>query len=162
MQEKGNRMRDSVYLDTTIFSYLFDERESIKAYTDVTRQWWETQRNNYNLYISIETLAELREGNYPEKEKITKLAETIEVLPRIEEIENIAEIYVKNFVMPKDLEGDAIHLAYASAYKIDFLLTWNCRHLANANKKRHIRQVNTKLGLFIPEIITPLELFEEE
>jgi len=64
--------------------------------------------------------------------------------------------------MPKDLKGDAVHLAYTSVYKIDFLLTWNCKHLANANKKPHIRKINTNLGLFIPEIITPLELFQEE
>ena len=64
--------------------------------------------------------------------------------------------------MPKDFLGDAIHLSYASSYKIDFLLTWNCRHLANANKRQHIRVINTKLGLFIPEIITPLELFLED
>jgi len=158
----GISMKNSVYLDTTIFSYFFDERKSIKTYTDVTREWWETQRTNYNLYVSIETLAELGEGNYPYKEKAERLAETIELLPRIDEIESIAEIYMENFVMPKDIAGDAVHLAYASVYKVDFLLTWNCKHLANANKKRHIRQVNTKLGLFIPEIITPLELFEEE
>jgi hypothetical protein len=64
--------------------------------------------------------------------------------------------------MPDDLRGDAIHLAYASVYKIDFLMTWNCKHLANANKRLHIRKINTKLGLFIPDIITPLELFKEE
>jgi hypothetical protein len=64
--------------------------------------------------------------------------------------------------MPKSLLGDAIHLAYASFYRIDFLLTWNCNHLANANKKRHIQVLNDRLGLFTPEIITPMELFEEE
>ena len=63
--------------------------------------------------------------------------------------------------MPKDFEGDAMHLAFASYFKIDFLLTWNCNHLANANKKQHIRMLNTKLNLNIPEIITPLELFSE-
>ena len=63
--------------------------------------------------------------------------------------------------MPKDEMGDALHLAYASFYKIDFLLTWNCNHLANANKKQHIRILNNRLNLFVPEIITPLELFTE-
>ncbi len=155
-------MKSLVYLDTTIFSYLFDKREGIKNYADVTRDWWETQRNNYRLFVSIETLTELQRGNYPQKEQVTRLVETIEVLPRINEIEQIAEIYVDNFVMPKSVGGDAVHLAYASVYKIDFLLTWNCNHLANANKKRHIQQVNTKQGLFVPEIITPLELFEEK
>ena len=54
------------------------------------------------------------------------------------------------------------HLAYASYYKIDFLPTWNCNHLANANKKQHIRIINTRLNLPTPEIITPFELFTEK
>ncbi len=61
--------------------------------------------------------------------------------------------------MPKEFQGDAFHLAYASFYKIDFVLTWNCKHPANANKKEHIRAVNFSLNLHIPEIITPLQLF---
>jgi predicted nucleic acid-binding protein len=143
--KKEKQMKKSVYLDTTILSYLLDERESIKNFIEVTKEWWETQREHYNVYLSVETLAELREGNYPQKEKTTRIAETIEVLPRVGEIEEIAEIYIQNFLMPNDLRGDAIHLAYASIYKIDFLLTWNCKHLANANKKFHIRKINTKL-----------------
>jgi len=64
--------------------------------------------------------------------------------------------------MPQVLKGDALHLAYASFYKIDFLLTWNCNHLANANKKQHIRRINAKLNLSTPEIVTPLQLFTED
>jgi hypothetical protein len=64
--------------------------------------------------------------------------------------------------MPRKLTGDALHLAYASVYGIDYLLTWNCNHLANANKATHIAQVNAKLGLHTPCIVTPMELFEEE
>ena len=131
-------MKKSVYFDTTIISFLFDERESIKNLIDITKEWWDTQRFYYNLFISIETLAELQKGNYPNKEKALKLAETIEVLPRINEIEKITNLYIQNKLMPKNFAGDAIHLAYASIYKIDFLLTWNCKHLANANKKPQI------------------------
>lgn len=155
-------MKQSVYLDTTIISYLIDERNSLKNFIEVTKEWWNTQKDFYNVYLSVETLAELREGNYPKKEKALRLAESVEVLPRVNEIEEVAEIYIQHFLMPNDMQGDAIHLAYASVYKIDFLLTWNCKHLANANKKAHIRKINTKLGLFIPEIITPLELFKED
>ncbi len=63
--------------------------------------------------------------------------------------------------MPDDPVGDALHLAMASYYKCDFLLTWNCRHLANANKFDHIRRINTLLGLFVPALVTPLELLGE-
>ena len=60
--------------------------------------------------------------------------------------------------MPADPAGDALHLALASFYKCDFLVTWNCLHLANANKFGHIRRVNTILGLIVPNLVTPLEL----
>ncbi len=61
-------------------------------------------------------------------------------------------------VMPADPAGDALHLALASYHKCDFLVTWNCQHLANANKFGHIRLVNGMLGLFVPALVTPLEL----
>jgi predicted nucleic acid-binding protein len=159
--QKFSKNNGSVYLDTTIFSYLVDRRRHIKTYTDVTREWWKTQRGKYKTYISLETLAELGAGRYPHKQEAITIASTIEVLQRTDAIEKVAEIYIKNFVMPREMAGDAVHLAYASIYEVDFLLTWNCKHLANANKKRHIRQVNTRLGVFVPDIITPLELFED-
>ncbi len=61
-------------------------------------------------------------------------------------------------LMPSDPGGDALHLALASYHKCDFLATWNCRHLANANKFGHVRRVNTLLGLYVPALVTPLEL----
>jgi hypothetical protein len=64
--------------------------------------------------------------------------------------------------MPADAAGDALHLALASFHKWDFLLTWNCQHLANANKFAHIRRVNGILGLFVPTLVTPLELLGEK
>ena len=75
-----------------------------------------------------------------------------------DEIAEIVEIYIQHKVMPADPSGDALHLAIASFHKCDFLVTWNCRHIANANKFGHIRRINTSLGLFIPALVTPLEL----
>lgn len=155
-------MKKTVYFDTTIISYLFDKRENIKNFIDITKEWWNTQSKRYKIYISNETLGELYRGNYNLKDKTLEFAEKIEVLPRKDEIIEIAQIYINNFVMPKNLQGDAIHLAYSSYYKIDFLLTWNCNHLANANKEDHIRRINAKLNLFIPNIVTPLQLFKED
>jgi hypothetical protein len=63
--------------------------------------------------------------------------------------------------MPAGPAGDALHLAIASYHKCDFLVTWNCRHLANAKKFGHLRKINTLLGLFIPALVTPLELLGE-
>ena len=91
-----------------------------------------------------------------------EFASSIPLLPPVSDIEQIVEFYIANFVMPRSLVGDAVHLAYASFYNIDYLLTWNCNHLANANKRKHIHIINGRLGLSTPELITPLELFSEE
>jgi hypothetical protein len=77
------------------------------------------------------------------------------------EIAEIVQTYIQNQVMPNDPLGDGLHLAIASYHKCDFLLTWNCRHLANANKFGHIRRVNVMLGLYVPALVTPLELMED-
>jgi predicted nucleic acid-binding protein len=158
---KQATMLRSVYLDTTIPSYLFDDRESIRVYTDITKKWWCQEKDNFEILISEETFNELSEGNYPKKYEILKFVSELEAVAACQEIEQIAQVYLDNYLMPKVLKGDAVHLAYASYYKIDFLLTWNCNHLANANKKQHIRIINTRLNLPTPEIITPLELFSE-
>ncbi len=155
-------MKKKVYLDTTIPSYLFDNRPKIRFLIDMSKRWWQEESSKYLVVVSENTISELSRGNYPNKEKILEFALKLNILPYTGEIIQIAQAYIDNTLMPKDLEGDAMHLAYASYYKIDFLLTWNCNHLANANKKSHIRFLNTRLGLFIPEIITPLELFEED
>jgi len=155
-------MNKTVYLDTTIPSYLFDEREDIKTYIEVTKKWWEQERQNFDLWISEETFSELNRGNYPNKVEILKSVSQLPVLKPHNHIAKIVQTYVDNYLMPKVLEGDALHLAYASFYKLDFLLTWNCNHLANANKKQHIRIINTRMQLHSPEIVTPLELFTEK
>jgi predicted nucleic acid-binding protein len=138
-----------------------DERQSIKYPCEITKKWWEEERQHFDIFISQETIAELNQGNYPRKGEILEFVSQIEQLEPSAEIRQIVEYYVKNTLMTKDVRGDAVHLAYASYYKIDFLLTWNCNHLANANKKQHIKIINARLDLFTPEIITPLELFTE-
>ena len=72
------------------------------------------------------------------------------------------EVYVAHKLMPQDRAGDALHLALASHYGCDILLTWNCVHLANANKFRHIQRVNALLGLSVPVLSTPLQLMEDD
>jgi predicted nucleic acid-binding protein len=146
----------------TVPSYYFDLRDSLKAFTEVTRKWWSEMANQYELYLSDAVLQELNSGNYPRKREIIELVSTIPLLPLTPALEQIVEFYITNYVMPKSLIGDAVHLAYASYYDIQYLLTWNCNHLANANKRKHIRVINGRLGLSTPEIVTPLELFKEE
>lgn len=87
---------------------------------------------------------------------------SLELIPIIEEIEEIVSVYVSHSLMPKDALGDALHLALASYYGCDYLLTWNCRQLANANKYRHMRRINAMLDLVTPIMVTPLQLLPGE
>lgn len=155
-------LKKSVYFDSTIPSYMFDKRKSILQFCEITRTWWKEERKNFDIYTSIETIAELAKGDYPKKDEILDFARKLQQLEPSADISQIVNFYIQHKLMPADIEGDAIHLAYASFYKIDFLLTWNCNHLANANKKQHIRIINNRLNIFVPEIITPLELFSEK
>ncbi len=106
-------------------------------------------------------LDELNNGDYPKKEKCIALLDDLPLVAIEPEIAEIVETYIRHKLMPNDLGGDALHLAIASYYKCDILLTWNCSHLANTNKFNHIRRINTLQGLFVPVLTTPFELLGE-
>ncbi len=154
-------MKEKVYLDSTIPSYFFDDRDSIQPFIRITRDWWNNESKNYEVWISEAVIQELSAGNYPHKKRIIDFVTEVPILSNASDLAKIVEFYIENHVMPKSFLGDAAHLAYASYYNIDYLLTWNCNHLANANKRKHIRVINGRLGLSSPEIVTPMELFKE-
>ena len=74
------------------------------------------------------------------------------------EVAEIIKVHITNKTMPKDPTGDAMHLALATYYKCDFLLTWNCNHIANPNKFDHIERINAIIGLATPKLVTPFAL----
>jgi predicted nucleic acid-binding protein len=154
---------ETVYIETTIPSLYFDDRTDAKtvARREWTRHWWDSLRERYRLVTSAPVIEELSRGDHLHKAEKLQLMEGIEVLPVTEEVIRAVEVYVERHVMPRDPSGDAAHLALASVHKCDYLLTWNCAHLANANKVGHIRTVNTLLGLHVPQLVTPLALAGE-
>jgi len=154
--------KKTVYLDATVFSYLHDKRPSLRFQSVLTRKWWRRERSKFHVFTSRDAVEELAAGMYAHKMHALTTARQSRLLPFKERIAEVAAVYVREFVMPRKLTGDAMHLAYASEYGMDYLLTWNCNHLANANKAKHIEQVNARLGLHTPRIVTPMGLFEEE
>ena len=153
-----------VYIETTIPCFYYEVRREPEmiARKNWTREWWDSHSNNFELVTSEAVLDELNSGDYPNKMKILSLIDNLSLLSVEEAIFDIVETYINHRVMPQDPAGDVLHLALASYYKCDFLLTWNCNHLANANKFRHIRRINAMLGLYVPALVTPLELLGEE
>ncbi len=149
---------NTIYIETSIPSFYYTLRtdpESI-ARMHWTHQWWNENSQKFELMTSAAVIGELRKGTSEKTSARIALLDDIEILTITDEIIEIAHIYIEKFVMPKDPQGDALHLAIASYYKIDILLTWNCRHLANANKFNHIRRVNYEIGLSTPILATPL------
>jgi len=110
------------------------------------------------LVTSLAVLDELNRGDFPGKIEAIELIHDVLFVPIEPVIAEIVEVYIQQQLMPSDPVGDALHLALAPFHKCDFLLTWNCRHLANANKFGHIRRVNIMLELYVPTLVTPLEL----
>jgi hypothetical protein len=113
------------------------------------------ERDSYECYISPVVLDELGDGEYPGQATCLQLVQAMPMLAVNEDVVRVAEVYQSNKVMPGPPVRDALHVALACFYAMDFLLTWNCRHIANANKMRHLRTINARLGLATPQIITP-------
>ena len=128
------------------------------------KEWWDNQREHYQLVTSLAVLEELERGDFPNKNKVLGFLDDVPILDMPMELIDIVDTCISRRLMPTDTRGDALHLALASFHACDFLLTWNCKHLANANKFAHIRLINTLLGLFVPILTTPFELlsWEEE
>ena len=153
-------MKQKVYIETTIPSFYYETRTETEmvAMREWTQNWWDNQQHHYDLVTSIPVIEELENGDHPSKQATLELISKLPILPIHEEIEEVVEEYVTHYIMPNEPKGDALHLALASYHHCHFLLTWNCAHLANANKFEHIRHINTMLGLYVPILTTPYEL----
>jgi predicted nucleic acid-binding protein len=149
-----------VYVETTIPSFYHEARTTpdIVARREWTRQRWSVATTSFEMVTSIAVLDELSSGPAERSGNWLTLLQDLPLLPVEPAIAEIVQAYLEHKVMPADLAGDALHLALASYHKCDFLVTWNCQHLANANKFGYIRRINGLLGLFVPLLVTPLEL----
>ena len=149
--------KETIYLDTSVPSAYYDER--VKWRLENTRQWWEDELPKYDVFISEVVLTEIRGTENPiRKNELLELVKGFSELKLSLEIEEIAKGYANQKVIPQSYFPDALHIAIASFYKIDFLITWNCEHLAEAHRRRKVRLFNASAGLFVPEIMTPMEL----
>lgn len=152
-------MKESIYMDTSVPSAYYDDREPEKL--NVTRAFWERLKE-YQVFISRITVAELSDSPPYKWEKFSKLIVGINELAIDSKIEKLANEYVKAKIIPVKYRPDALHIAIASIHKITYLVTWNCKHIAGAHKRKAIREYNLKRGIFNPEIAIPTEFVSEE
>ena len=156
-------MPSSVFIETSVPIAYVSRREDPSSVhrRGATQLWWREQLPLYIPYVSDGVLVELSKGDWPGKGEALALVGNLARLAGDEEAIAVARRYVQEHLVPEDLGGDALHLATACVNEMDFLLTWNIRHLANPNKQEHLMVINRRLGLLTPIIVTPEMLWLE-
>ena len=151
-----------VYLETTIPSYLtaWQSRDVVRAgEQQVTRDWWE-RRTQFELRVSSLVFLECGAGNSDAAALRLAVLDGVPVLAQTLEAETLADILLREVPLPAKAAADALHIAIAAVHGVEFLLTWNCTHIANATLRPRIESICRRLGYEPPVICTPLELLE--
>ena len=134
----------------------------IAGQQQATLDWWKERRRRYDLFVSVLVMKEVERGDVvAAKERLAKLQEC-QVLPYPKEAEDLTRALLSSRLIPAKAEADAAHVAIAAVHGMDFLLTWNCRHLANAMLRDRIEEACERAGLRAPKICTPEELMGDE
>jgi len=158
-------MKPRVYLETTIPSYLtaWPSRDLIRtAHQQITRDWWDRRRAEFELYISQVVLRECQAGDATAAAERLKILQDLPLLEQTEEATRLAQALVDRVPLPERAAVDALHVAIAAVHGVDYLLTWNCTHIANATLRDPIESVCRENGYEPPAICTPDELLAEE
>lgn len=151
-----------MYLETSVISAYFNFWKSNPEQKEQTILLWRLILPKYKVYISQVNVIEIDAVKNQEwRASIEDLVENIERLPITKKVENLAKEYISNAVIPSSKINDALHLAITVSHKIDYLLTWNFKHLSRPYQKRKIFEFNQSRGLYTPIIIEPAELIKE-
>lgn len=158
-------MKARVYLETTIPSYLtaWPSRDLVRAaHQQITREWWEQRRNAFELFISQVVVRECQAGDAAAATDRMEALRDLPLLEQTKEATALAQSLVEEVPLPDRAAVDALHIAVATVHGMDYLLTWNCTHIANAALRGQIESVCRASGYEPPTICTPEELKSEE
>ena len=154
----------SVYLETTIPSYLVARRSRdlvISAHQQITHDWWDTARHRFDLFVSEAVLDEIRSGDPRYAAKRMQIVAELQVLKYSSDVEKLAFEYERHLGLTGAATSDLPHFAFAVVYNMDYLLTWNCSHIANGQIIKRLLLANHALGRPTPIIVTPEELLAD-
>jgi hypothetical protein len=157
-------MKPSIYLESSVISY-FVARPSqdiiTRGHQETTHQWWNSQLPRYDVFVSELVLNEIGSGDSDAAQKRTQAVHAFEVVRISQDAIDLASKYVAELPLLRDAEADALHLALAVLNNVNFLVTWNCKHIARGSVLKALPLVNMRLGLATPVICTPEELLYE-
>jgi len=152
-----------VYVETTVVSYLtaWKTRDAIAvAHQAVTRRWWR-RRKRFDLYCSQIVVSEAGDGDAQAAQRRLAALKGVPSLDTSDAVKRLAAALVKAAALPKKATEDALHIALATVHGMDYLLTWNCKHIANAEIRNVVASVAYDHGYGVPVICTPEELMGE-
>ena len=155
-------MKPRVYIETSVLSYLAarTSRDPVTQFRQaISRRWWEQERGKYELVASDVVEAECLRGDAEQARKRQALLKQITILPPVEAIMVLIEALIVPGAIPSTAVPDAAHIAAAVVHGCDYLLTWNIRHIANAQLRRVVEAIVERNGYAKPTICTPEELF---
>ena len=158
MTNQGNEL---VYIETSVVSYLTARPTSnllSAAWQKATADWWDTRRFRFDVCTSQLTMDEAGRGDPRAAARRLRALRGIAILPITGAALELASALIRDGALPRTADADALHIGIATLNNADFLLTWNFRHLANAQTRNIIRNVCAQMGYTCPEICTPIEL----
>ena len=156
-------MNPTAYLETSIIGYLASRpsRDLVTAANQqLTHDWWDDHREQYDLYVSEAVIVECSAGDPQAAQERLDAISDIPILDVTEDAENLADELVKQVPLPENADVDALHIAIATVNGIDYLRTWNCAHIANAALQQQIEAICRSAGFDPPTICTPQQLME--
>ncbi|MGD1853388.1 MAG: type II toxin-antitoxin system VapC family toxin [Leptolyngbyaceae cyanobacterium] len=157
-------MSESVYIETSILGYLTARSTRdliIAANIELTRNWWNARRKDFTLYISQAVLMETAQGDSEMAAQRLEIANDFPLLDLNADVEALATQFLSRSNLPPKADVDAIHIAVATVHGMNYLLTWNCKHIANAQIQSKLAEISLDFGYPLPLICTPYELLGE-
>jgi predicted nucleic acid-binding protein len=156
-------MKPTVYIETTIIGYLAMRLSGAlrtAANQQMTRDWWDNYRDRYEVLISRFVSDECSVGDPTAAQERLALLQGLPLLEVSEDVDALAESLLTGVPLPAKATLDAYHISVAAVNGIEYLLTWNCRHIANAALRPRIERICRDMGYEPPAICTPPELME--
>jgi len=157
-------MKPTLYLETTIPSYLASGPSQdliVAGHQQTTRLWWENRRDQFDIFISQFIIDEASAGEQKQAKKRLEIIAHFAQLEITDDVTTLAQALLRNGIIPRKAATDAAHIAVAAVHGMDYLMTWNCAHIANATIFNSVKRVCMEQGFSFPIICTPEELLGE-
>ncbi|MCZ8226307.1 MAG: type II toxin-antitoxin system VapC family toxin [Microcystis sp. LE19-84.1B] len=154
-------MSETVYIETSILGYLTARPSRdivVAANIEVTREWWNTRRGDFQLYSSQAVVKETSQGDVVIASQRLEILANLSLLDLNQAVLDLAEQFLERSNLPAKADIDAVHIAAATVHGMDYLLTWNCKHIANAQIQGKLAEISLDFGYELPILCTPYEL----